>query len=48
MEHEFSTIEGIVEDVTEMILNLKQIRFKKQIEESDEKLFLSQQLTKTS
>ena len=35
VEHEFSAIEGIVEDVTEMILNLKQVRFKKQIEESD-------------
>ena len=35
VEHEFSTIKGIVEDVTEMILNLKQVRFKQQIEESD-------------
>ena len=35
VEHEFSTIPGIVEDVTEIILNLKQVRFKKQIEESD-------------
>ena len=35
VEHEFSTIKGIVEDVTEIILNLKQVRFKKQIEESD-------------
>jgi DNA-directed RNA polymerase subunit alpha len=35
VEHEFSTIKGIVEDVTEMILNLKQVCFKKQIEESD-------------
>ena len=26
IEHEFSTIPGIVEDVTEIILNLKQIR----------------------
>jgi len=33
--HEFSTIKGIVEDVTEIILNLKQVRFKKQIEETD-------------
>jgi DNA-directed RNA polymerase subunit alpha len=32
VEHEFSTISGIVEDVTEIILNLKQIRFKQQIE----------------
>ncbi|CAM1372777.1 DNA-directed RNA polymerase subunit alpha [Tenacibaculum litopenaei] len=35
VDHEFSTIEGVVEDVTEIILNLKQVRFKKQIEESD-------------
>lgn len=35
VEHEFSTISGVTEDVTEMILNLKQIRFKKQIEEFD-------------
>ena len=27
--HEFSTIEGVVEDVTEIILNLKTVRFKK-------------------
>src|SRR5690606_16561634 len=27
--HEFSTIEGVVEDVTDIILNLKQVRFKK-------------------
>jgi DNA-directed RNA polymerase subunit alpha len=36
IEHEFSTIPGIVEDVTEIILNLKQIRFKRQIEDVDE------------
>ena len=35
VEHEFSTIKGVVEDVTEIILNLKQIRFKQQIEETD-------------
>lgn len=32
VEHEFSTIKGVVEDVTEIVLNLKQIRFKRQIE----------------
>ena len=32
VEHEFSTIKGVVEDVTEMILNLKQVRFKRQID----------------
>ena len=35
VEHEFSTIKGVVEDVTEIILNLKQICFKQQIEESE-------------
>ena len=32
VDHEFSTIKGVVEDVTEIILNLKQVRFKRQIE----------------
>lgn len=27
-DHEFATVPGIIEDVTEMILNLKQVRFK--------------------
>lgn len=35
VEHEFSTISGVVEDVTEIILNLKQVRFKKQIDETE-------------
>ncbi len=35
VDHEFSTIKGVVEDVTEIVLNLKQIRFKRQIEETD-------------
>ena len=35
VEHEFSTISGVVEDVTEIILNLKQVRFKRQIEDID-------------
>jgi DNA-directed RNA polymerase subunit alpha len=35
VDHEFSTIKGVVEDVTEMILNLKQVRFKQQIKDSD-------------
>ena len=34
--HEFSTIKGVVEDVTEIVLNMKQIRFKKQITGTDE------------
>lgn len=32
VSHEFSTIKGVVEDVTEIILNLKKIRFKRQID----------------
>lgn len=32
IEHEFSTIQGVVEDVTEIVLNLKKVRFKQQIE----------------
>jgi DNA-directed RNA polymerase subunit alpha len=36
VDHEFSSIEGVVEDVTEIILNLKQVRIKQQIEEQNE------------
>jgi DNA-directed RNA polymerase subunit alpha len=32
IEHEFTTIPGVVEDVTEIILNLKQVRLKRQID----------------
>jgi DNA-directed RNA polymerase subunit alpha len=35
VDHEFSTISGVVEDVTEIILSLKQVRLKRQIEEVD-------------
>ncbi len=35
VDHEFSAIEGVVEDVTEIILNIKQIRLKRQIEDFD-------------
>ncbi len=39
--HEFSTIKGVVEDVTEIILNLKQVRMKKTGESGDsEKIFV--------
>ena len=44
VDHEFSTIEGIIEDVTEIVLNLKQVRFKRLMEEGEsatEKIFLS-------
>jgi DNA-directed RNA polymerase subunit alpha len=32
VDHEFATIKGVTEDVTEIILNLKQVRFKKKVE----------------
>ena len=35
VDHEFSTIAGVVEDVTEIVLNLKQVNFKRQIDEID-------------
>ncbi len=35
VDHEFSSIEGVVQDVTDIILNLKQVRFKRQIEDTD-------------
>ncbi|MDL2262346.1 DNA-directed RNA polymerase subunit alpha [Bacteroidales bacterium OttesenSCG-928-I21] len=33
VDHEFSTIPGVMEDVTEIILQLKQVRFKQQIDD---------------
>jgi DNA-directed RNA polymerase subunit alpha len=39
VDHEFSTIKGVVEDVTEIVLNLKQVRFKQQIEGTDNETF---------
>jgi len=35
VDHEFATVKGIMEDVTEIILNLKQIRFKREVEDFD-------------
>ena len=35
VEHEFASIEGVREDVTNIILNLKQVRFKKTVEDND-------------
>jgi len=41
VDHEFASIKGVVQDVTEIILNLKQVRFKRQIEDADnEKLIV--------
>lgn len=39
--HEFSTIEGVVEDVSEIILNLKMVRFKKITDVVDNTLTIS-------
>ncbi len=42
VDHEFSTIKGVIEDVTEIILNLKQVRFKKLIDDvNNEKIIVS-------
>ena len=43
VEHEFATVKGVTEDVTEMILNLKQVRFKKTVDHdaANEKAVLS-------
>ncbi len=35
VDHEYTTLKGVVEDVTEIILSLKQVRFKQQIEGTD-------------
>ena len=35
IDHEFSTITGVIEDVTEIILNLKQVRFKRTVEDAE-------------
>jgi DNA-directed RNA polymerase subunit alpha len=35
VDHEFSTIKGVVEDVSEIILNLKQVRFKRIVDDVD-------------
>ncbi|MBG65063.1 MAG: DNA-directed RNA polymerase subunit alpha [Flavobacteriales bacterium] len=40
VDHEFSTIKGVVQDVTEIILNLKQIRFKQQIDSAEKETAL--------
>jgi DNA-directed RNA polymerase subunit alpha len=44
--HEFSSIEGVVEDVSEIILNLKMIRFKKISDVIDNKIVIPVKNTK--
>ena len=44
VNHEFSTIKGVIEDVTEMVLNIKQVRLKKVMNDTDagfEKIYIS-------
>jgi len=42
VDHEFSTIKGVIEDVVEIILNLKQVRFKRIGEVTEtEKIYVS-------
>lgn len=42
VDHEFSTMKGVLQDITEIILNLKQVRFKKLIDSNEtEKIFVS-------
>lgn len=42
VDHEFTTIKGVVEDVVELVLNLKQVRFKAKFENADaEKIYVS-------
>jgi|SRR5690554_3943117 len=36
VDHEFSTIPGVIDDVTEIVLNLKQVRLKQIVEDTDE------------
>src|SRR5690625_5081730 len=38
VEHEFSTIPGVVEDMTEIILNLKKLRFKSEERDLDSEI----------
>ena len=42
VDQEFSSIDGVIEDVTDIVLNLKKIRFKRQIDSyENEKVLIS-------
>mmetsp|Transcript_9808 Transcript_9808/g.22607 ORF Transcript_9808/g.22607 Transcript_9808/m.22607 type:complete len:330 (-) Transcript_9808:2813-3802(-) len=41
VQHEFSSIEGVVEDIVEVVLNLKQVRLKKIADHTKEKISVS-------
>ena len=47
VQHEFSTIEGMTEDVVELVLNLKQVRLKKIADHTDDKKVVSIKKQKT-
>ena len=38
VSHEFDTIPGVIESVVDIVLNLKQVRFKREVKESDEEI----------
>lgn len=50
VSQEFSSIEGVIEDVTDIVLSLKQIRFKSKIENTSEKatIIINEQKTFTA
>ena len=48
VDHEYSTIQGVMEDMTELILNLKQVRLKRQIEDTDSETVIISVKGKTS
>jgi DNA-directed RNA polymerase subunit alpha len=42
VEHEFSTVKGVIEDVTEIVMSLKQVRFKRLVDGIDnEKIYIN-------
>jgi DNA-directed RNA polymerase subunit alpha len=41
VDHEFTSISGVIEDVTEIVLNLKQVRFKANGNDEVEKVFVA-------
>lgn len=48
VDHEFATIPGVLEDVTNIILNLKQVRFKALVEDATEETITLEVANKTS
>src|SRR5262245_66607447 len=46
--HEFSTIEGVVEDVAEIVLNLKQVSFRELADNSETKITVNIKIGRAS